>query len=60
MGFLLFGGPGETKETANESLEFADSLDLERTHDASLSEYLKSKLTAALDSCIRIIFEKIS
>jgi radical SAM superfamily enzyme YgiQ (UPF0313 family) len=29
MGFLLFGGPDETKETANESLEFADSLDLE-------------------------------
>jgi radical SAM superfamily enzyme YgiQ (UPF0313 family) len=29
MGFLLFGGPGETKETANESLEFAESLDLE-------------------------------
>ena len=29
MGFLLFGGPGENKETANESLEFADSLDLE-------------------------------
>ncbi len=29
MGFLLFGGPGETKETANENLEFADSLDLE-------------------------------
>ena len=29
MGFLLFGGPGETKETANESLEFADSLELE-------------------------------
>jgi radical SAM superfamily enzyme YgiQ (UPF0313 family) len=29
MGFLLFGSPGETKETANESLEFADSLDLE-------------------------------
>jgi radical SAM superfamily enzyme YgiQ (UPF0313 family) len=29
MGFLLFGGPGETKETANESLVFADSLDLE-------------------------------
>jgi len=29
MGFLLFGGPGETKETAKESLEFADSLDLE-------------------------------
>jgi radical SAM superfamily enzyme YgiQ (UPF0313 family) len=29
MGFLLFGGPGETKETVNESLKFADSLDLE-------------------------------
>jgi len=29
MGFLLFGGPGETKETVNKSLEFADSLDLE-------------------------------
>ena len=29
MGFLLFGGPDETKETVNESLEFADSLDLE-------------------------------
>ena len=29
MGFLLFGGPGETKETVNESLVFADSLDLE-------------------------------
>jgi len=29
MGFLLFGGPSETKETVNESLEFADSLDLE-------------------------------
>lgn len=29
MGFLLLGGPGETKETVIESLEFADSLDLE-------------------------------
>jgi radical SAM superfamily enzyme YgiQ (UPF0313 family) len=29
MGFLLFGGPGETRKTAGESLEFADSLDLE-------------------------------
>ena len=28
-GFLLFGGPGETRETVRESLEFADSLDLE-------------------------------
>ena len=29
MGFLLFGGPGETRETVKESLEFADSLRLE-------------------------------
>jgi len=29
MGFLLLGGPGETKDTVNESLEFADALDLE-------------------------------
>lgn len=29
MGFLLLGGPGETRETAMESLEFADSLGLD-------------------------------
>jgi radical SAM superfamily enzyme YgiQ (UPF0313 family) len=29
MGFLLLGGPGETKETTGESLRFADSLALE-------------------------------
>jgi hypothetical protein len=29
MGFLLFGGPGETQKTVSESLLFADSLDLE-------------------------------
>ncbi|NIR14403.1 MAG: radical SAM protein, partial [Desulfobacterales bacterium] len=29
MGFLLLGGPGESKESAEESLQFADSLDLE-------------------------------
>ena len=28
-GFLLIGGPGETPETVNESLAFADSLDLD-------------------------------
>jgi radical SAM superfamily enzyme YgiQ (UPF0313 family) len=28
-GFLLIGGPGETLETVNESLTFADSLDLD-------------------------------
>ena len=29
MGFVLLGGPGETRETVEESLEFADSLELE-------------------------------
>ena len=29
MGFLLLGGPGETRDTAVRSLEFADSLGLE-------------------------------
>jgi radical SAM superfamily enzyme YgiQ (UPF0313 family) len=29
MGFLLLGGPGETRETVEESLAFADSLPLE-------------------------------
>ncbi len=29
MGFLLLGGPGETKESVDESLAFARSLDLE-------------------------------
>jgi len=29
MGFLLLGGPGETKETVTESLLFADSLNLD-------------------------------
>ncbi len=29
MGFLLLGGPGESKKTVEESLVFADSLDLE-------------------------------
>lgn len=29
MGFLLLGGPGETKETVEESLAFADSLELD-------------------------------
>jgi len=28
-GFLLFGGPGETRESVQESLDFADSLGLE-------------------------------
>lgn len=29
MGFLLLGGPGETRKTVNDSLEFAESLGLE-------------------------------
>ncbi len=29
MGFLLLGGPGETRETVEESLVFADSLELD-------------------------------
>jgi radical SAM superfamily enzyme YgiQ (UPF0313 family) len=29
MGFLLLGGPGETKESAEESLAFAESLQLD-------------------------------
>jgi radical SAM superfamily enzyme YgiQ (UPF0313 family) len=29
MGFLLFGGPGETRQTVMESLQFVDSLGLE-------------------------------
>ena len=29
MGFLLLGGPGETRQTVMESLRFADSLELE-------------------------------
>jgi radical SAM superfamily enzyme YgiQ (UPF0313 family) len=29
MGFLLLGGPGETRESVEESLQFADSLGLE-------------------------------
>jgi radical SAM superfamily enzyme YgiQ (UPF0313 family) len=29
LGFLLLGGPGETRETVRESLEFADSLRLD-------------------------------
>ena len=29
MGFLMLGGPGETKESVQESLDFADSLNLD-------------------------------
>jgi len=29
MGFLLLGGPGETRDTVNKSLDFAEELNLE-------------------------------
>jgi radical SAM superfamily enzyme YgiQ (UPF0313 family) len=29
MGFLLLGGPGETRETVNQSLDFAEALELD-------------------------------
>ena len=29
LGFLMLGGPGETRETVNDSLDFADSLHLD-------------------------------
>lgn len=32
IGFLLLGGPGETRESVLESLDLADSLDLEMLH----------------------------
>jgi radical SAM superfamily enzyme YgiQ (UPF0313 family) len=32
MGFLMLGGPGETRDTVLESLAFADSLELEAMH----------------------------
>ncbi len=32
MGFLMLGGPGETRDTALESLAFADALSLESMH----------------------------
>jgi radical SAM superfamily enzyme YgiQ (UPF0313 family) len=32
LGFLLLGGPGETRQTVDESLDFADSLRLEMLH----------------------------
>lgn len=32
MGFLMFGGPGETRQTVMESLDFAEALALEAMH----------------------------
>lgn len=47
MGFLLLGGPGETRETVRQSLEFADSLALEMmkvTHGIRI--YPRTRLAA--------------
>ena len=48
MGFLLLGGPGETRETVEESLEFADSLELETVKiTAGIRIYPYTALAAA-------------
>lgn len=47
MGFLLLGGPGETKETVLESLSFADSLELEAVKlTTGIRIYPQTKLAA--------------
>jgi radical SAM superfamily enzyme YgiQ (UPF0313 family) len=62
MGFLLFGGPAETRVTVRESLEFADSLDLEAMkvtigiriypHTSLQQTAIKEGLIAADDSLL--------
>jgi len=58
MGFLLLGGPGETRETVEESLEFADSLELESVKltagiriypDTVLAEIARAEGVVAVD-----------
>ncbi len=47
MGFLLLGGPEETEETARQSLEFADSLELEAVKvSVGIRIYPDTKLAA--------------
>jgi radical SAM superfamily enzyme YgiQ (UPF0313 family) len=47
IGFLLLGGPGETKETVEESLSFADSLSLDALRiTAGLRIYPQTPLAA--------------
>jgi radical SAM superfamily enzyme YgiQ (UPF0313 family) len=56
MGFLLLGGPGETKDTIEESLSFADSLHLEALKvTTGLRIYPQTPLakTALTDGLIR-------
>ena len=47
MGFLLFGGPGETRESVEESVQFVDSLPLDSVKITSgIRVYPGTKLSA--------------
>jgi radical SAM superfamily enzyme YgiQ (UPF0313 family) len=51
MGFLLLGGPGETRETVEESLAFADSLKLEALRlTAGVRIFPDTQLTKAAEN----------
>ncbi|SPF49174.1 Radical SAM domain protein [Syntrophobacter sp. SbD1] len=51
MGFLLLGGPAETRQTVEESLEFADSLELEAMKiTAGIRIYPYTALAAAAEA----------
>jgi radical SAM superfamily enzyme YgiQ (UPF0313 family) len=55
MGFLLLGGPGETRETVEESLEYADSLELEAvkvTAGIRIYPYTALAATAAAEGVV--------
>jgi radical SAM superfamily enzyme YgiQ (UPF0313 family) len=57
MGFLLLGGPGETKDSVEESLSFADSLNLEALKiTVGLRIYRQTSLarTALSEGVIRV------
>ena len=58
MGFLLLGSPGETRQTVMESLQFADSLELEMVKvtvgirvypDTDIAHHAKQIGTLSLD-----------
>jgi len=56
LGFLLLGGPGETKASVEESLSFADSLDLDAlkiTAGIRIYPYTALAKTAVNDGFIR-------
>lgn len=63
MGFLLLGGPGETKDTVKESVEFAEALDLESMKlTAGIRIYPETKLAdqarsrGLIDSCSDLLY----